>query len=182
LENIAMEICALRLCAEELLRLSKEELAERKTVRPVILLARGGSLETVLFDPRLLQSDGGKDGLFAVVRRRALESGADAMLIAVDSYCLIPNMVRMRASAPTILRGLATEGIDALVSAGLGEKREALAVILQTPIYTLLLEQLYERGDHSLVFGECRRIDSGEQPLEPFGRFHIFSGAGAQRV
>ncbi len=76
-----MEICALRLCAEELLRLLKEELAERKTVRPVILLVRGGSLETVLFDPRLPQSDGGKDGLFAVVRRRALESGADATLI-----------------------------------------------------------------------------------------------------
>jgi len=177
-----MEICALRLCAEELLRLLKEELAERKTVRPVIMLVRDGSLETVLFDPRLLRSEGSKDGLFAVVRRRAVESGADAMLIAVDSYCLIPNMVRMRATDQMILRGLVTEGIDALVAAGLGEKREALAVILQTPIYTLLLEQLYERGEHSLVFGECRRIDSCEQPLEPLGRFHIFPGAGAQRV
>lgn len=169
-----MEICALKSCAEELLRCLKQELAARGTVNPVILLVRGTSMESVVFDPGLLRSEGTKDALFALVRRRAVENGADAMLVAIDTYCLVPNVVHMCATDPIKVRRLATVGIDALVAAGLGEKREALAVIVQTPIYTLLLEQLYERGEHSLVFGECRRIDSGEYALEPLGRFHIF--------
>ena len=148
----------------------------------MILLARGTGFETVVFDPRLLRSEGSKDRLFALVRRRAIASGADATLIAVDSYCFVPNMVHMRAGDPIRVRRLAMEGIDALVAAGFGDKREALAVIVQTPIYTLLLEQLYEFREQAVVFHECRRIDSREQPLEPCGRFHIFSEAGAQRV
>ena len=55
-------------------------------------------------------------------------------------------------------------------------------LILQTPIYTPPLEQLYEFREQGVVFRECRRIDSQEQPLEPYGRFDIFSVAGAQRV
>lgn len=148
----------------------------------MILLACDTSFETVVFDPRQLRSEGSKDRLFALVRRRAIASGADATLIAVDSYCFVPNMVRMRASDPMKVRRLAMEGTDLLVAAGLGDKREALAVILQTPIYTLLLEQLYEFRGQGVVFRECRRIDSQEQPLEPCGRFDIFSIAGAQRV
>ena len=160
----------------------KQEFAARKTVNPWSSLIRGESIEHVGFDPGLLRSERRKVALLAWVRRRAIESGADAVVVALDSYCLVPNLVRMRASDPMKLHHLVAEGIDALVAAGLGEKREALAVIVQTPIYTLLLEQLYERGEHSLVFGECRRIDSAEQALEPLGRFHIFSGAEAQRA
>ena len=145
-----MEICALKSCAEELLRLLKEKLAERRTVNPVILLLRGTSIERVMFDPRLLCSDASKGALYSLVRRRAIESGADTMLVGMDSYCLVPNMVSMRAIDPMKVRRLAAEVIDALVAAGLGEKREALAVIVQTPIYNLLLEQLYVRGELSL--------------------------------
>jgi len=145
--------CARNSCCDYL----KQELADRRTVSPVILLARGTRFETVVFDPRLLRSEGSKDRLFALVRRRAIASGADATLIAVDRYCFIPNMVRMRASDPMRVRRLAMEGIDALVAAGLGDKREALAVILQTPIYTLLLEQLYEFREQAVVFSRVQK-------------------------
>ena len=37
-------------------------------------------------------------------------------------------MVRMRASDPMRVRRLAIEGLDALVAASLGDKREAVAV------------------------------------------------------
>ena len=52
---------------------------------------------------------------------------------------------------------------------------------LQTPAFHLLVQQLYTRGDNSIVFDELRTFDSREVPMEAAGLFNIYGGQHVTR-
>ena len=80
-----------------------------------------------------------------------------------------------------MVQAAAGAGIDALIRSGFGKTSEGLSVTLQTPAFHLLVQQLYARGDNSIVFGELRTLDSREVPMEAAGLFSIYGGQHVTR-
>ena len=171
-----MEPNALVECANELMRAMKEELAESGTVTPAFILLHEKDCEVLTFSPRLFASEEGKATVSRAFRNRARQTGAHGALMGLDSNCFIPDLTAMREANPRLVEAAADAGIDALVRSGLGRKSEGLSVTLQTPAFHLLVQQLYSRGDNSIVFGEQQTFDSREVPMEAAGLFSIYSG------
>ena len=163
-------------CAYELMRVLKEELADRGTVSPAFILLYDKDCEVLTFSQRLFRSAEGKATVARVFRNRARQNGAHGALMGLDSTCFIPDLTAMREANPRLVRAAAGAGMDALVRAGFGKKSDGLSVTLQTPRFHLLVQQLYVRGDHSIVFGELRTLDSREVAMEAAGLFSIYGG------
>jgi len=89
--------------------------------------------------------------------------------MGLDSNCFIPDLAAMREANPRLVQAAAGAGIDALIRSGFGRKSEGLSVTLQTPAFHLLVQQLYTRGDNSIVFGELQTFDSREVPMVAAG-------------
>jgi hypothetical protein len=165
-----MEPNALVECAYELMRVLKEELAERRTVQPAFILLHDRDCELLTFSPRLFASAEGKAAVARTFRNRALQTGAHGALVGLDSNCFIPDLASMREANPRLLR-----------AAGFGRKSEGISVTLQTPVFHLLVQQLYTRGDNSIVFGVSQTLDSREVPMEAAGIFNIYGGQHVTR-
>jgi hypothetical protein len=73
--------------------------------------------------------------------------------MGLDSNCFISDLTAMREANPRLVQAAAGAGIDALIRSGFGKTSEGLSVTLQTPAFHLLVQQLYARGDNSIVFG-----------------------------
>ena len=101
--------------------------------------------------------------------------------MGLDSNCFIPDLTAMREENPRLVQAAAGAGIDALVRSGFGRKSEGVSVTLQTPAFHLLVQQLYARGDNSIVFGELQTFDSRKVPMEAAGLFHIYSNQHVTR-
>jgi hypothetical protein len=101
--------------------------------------------------------------------------------MGIDSNCFIPDLTAMREANPRLVQAAAGAGIDALIRSGFGKTSEGLSVTLQTPAFHLLVQQLYARGDNSIVFGELRTLDSREVPMEAAGLFSIYGGQHVTR-
>ena len=176
-----MEPNALVECAYELMRVLKEELAERGTVAPAFILLYEKDCEVLTFSPRLFASAEGKAAVARAFRNRARQTGAHGALMGLDSNCFIPDLTAMREANPRLVQAAAGAGIDALIRSGFGKTSEGLSVTLQTPAFHLLVQQLYARGDNSIVFGELRTLDSREVPMEATGLFSIYGGQHVTR-
>lgn len=176
-----MEPNALVECANELMRALKEELVERGTVTPAFILLHERDCEVLTFPPRLFASAEGKAAVARAFRNRARHTGAHCALMGLDSNCFIPDLTAMREANPRLLQAAAGAGIDALIRSGFGKKSEGLSVTLQTPAFHLLVQQLYARGDNSIVFGELQTFDSREVPMEAAGLFSIYGGQHVTR-
>jgi hypothetical protein len=176
-----MEPNALVECAYELMGSLKEELAERGTVAPAFILLYDRDCEVLTFSPRLFASAEGKAAVARAFRSRARQTGAHGALMGLDSNCFIPDLTAMREANPRLVQAAAGAGIDALIRSGFGKTSEGLSVTLQTPAFHLLVQQLYARGDHSIVFGELRTLDSREVPMEAAGLFSIYGGQHVTR-
>ena len=176
-----MEPNALVECAYELVRALKEELAERGTVAPAFILLHDRDCEVLTFSPRLFASAEGKAAVARAFRHRARQTGAHGALMGLDSNCFIPDLTAMREANPRLVQAAAGAGIDALIRSGFGKTSEGLSVTLQTPAFHLLVQQLYARGDNSIVFGELRTLDSREVPMEAAGLFSIYGGQHVTR-
>jgi hypothetical protein len=111
---------------------------------------------------------------------------AHAVLIGMDGYILIPDLAAISAANERLVRAAAGAEIDALVRSGLGVKKEAVAVCLQTPTFHVLLQQIYSRGAaQSIVFGELLAVDSrdyGGFPQMAMGWLNIFPLERSARV
>jgi hypothetical protein len=166
-------------CANELMRALKDELAERGTVTPAFILLHDSDCEVLTFSPSLFESPEGKAAVARAFRNRAHQTGAHGALVGLDSYCFIPDINAMSEANPRLVQAAA--GIDALIRSGFGRKSEGLSVTLQTPAFHLLVQQLYTRGDNSIVFGELRTLDSREVPMEAAGLFSIYGGQHVTR-
>ena len=175
-----MEPNALVECANELMRALKEELAESGTVTPAFILLHERDCEILTFSPGLFASAEGKAAVSRAFRNRARQTGAHGALVGLDSNCFIPDLTAMSEANPRLVQAAAA-GIDALVRSGFGRKSEGISVTLQTPAFHLLVQQLYARGDNSIVFGELQTFDSREVPMEAVGLFSIYSGQHATR-
>jgi hypothetical protein len=175
-----MEPNALVECANELMRALKEELAESGTVTPAFILLHEKDCEILTFSPRLFASAEGRAAVSRAFRNRARQTGAHGVLMGLDSNCFIPDLTAMSEANPRLVQAAAA-GIDALVRSGFGRKSEGISVTLQTPVFHLLVQQLYSRGDNSIVFGELQTFDSREVPMEAVGLFSIYSGQHATR-
>jgi len=176
-----MDPNALVECAYELMRVLKEELAERRTVQPAFILLHDRDCELLTFSPRLFASAEGKAAVARTFRNRALQTGAHGALMGLDSNCFIPDLTAMREANPRLVQAAAGAGIDALIRSGFGKKSEGLTVTLQTPAFHLLVQQLYTRGDNSIVFGELQTFDSRNVPMEAAGLFSIYRGQHVTR-
>ena len=176
-----MEPNALVECANELMRALKEELAERGTVTPAFILLHDSDCEVLTFSPRLFESPEGKAAVARAFRNRAHQTGAHGALVGLDSYCFIPDINALREANPRLVQAAAGAGIDALIRSGFGRKSEGISVTLQTPAFHLLVQQLYTRGDNSIVFGELQTFDSREVPMEAAGIFSIYSNQHVTR-
>jgi hypothetical protein len=160
--------------AHELMRFLKEELAARRTVQPAFILVHDRDCEVLTFPPHLFTSAEGRAAVARTFRNRALQTGACGALMGLDSNCFIPDLIALREANPRLVRAAAAAGIDALMRSGLGKKSEGISVTLQTPTFHLLIQQLYTRGDNSIVFDESRTLDSREVPMEAAGLFNIY--------
>jgi hypothetical protein len=167
--------------AYELMRVLKEELAERRTVQPAFILLHDRHCEVLTFPLRLFASAEGKAAVARTFRNRALQTGAGGTLMGLDSYCFVPDLAAMMEANPRLVQAATSAGIDALVRSGFGTKSEGISVTLQTPRFDLLVQQLYARGDDSIVFGELRTLDSREVPMEAAGLFSIYCGQHVAR-
>ena len=174
-----MEPHALEQCAHDLMRALKEELAERRTVQPAFILIHDGDCELLTFSPGLFASADGRAAAARIFRNRAIQTGAHGALVGMDSNCFIPNLTALREANPRLVRAAAAAGIDALVRSGFGRESEGISVTLQTPAFHLLIQQLYTRGDRSIVFGASQILDSREVSMEVEGLFRIY---GSQHV
>jgi len=168
-----MEPNALVECANELMRALKEELVEQGTVTPAFILLHERDCEVLTFSPRLFASAEGKAAVARAFRKRALQTGAHGALMGLDSNCFIPDLTAMREANPRLVQAAAGAGIDALIRSRFGRKSEGLSITLQTSAFHLLIQQLYVRGDNSIVFGELQTFDSREVPMEAAGLFSI---------
>ena len=176
-----MEPNALVECAHELMRVLKEELAERRSVQPAFILLHDRDCEVLTFSPRLFASAEGKAAVARTFRNRALETGAHGALVGLDSNCFIPDLASTREANPRLLRAAAAAGLDALIRSGFGRKSEGISVTLQTPAFHLLVQQLYTRGENSIVFGLSQVVDSREVPMEAACLFSICGGQHVTR-
>jgi hypothetical protein len=176
-----MEPNALVECAYELMGSLKEELAERGTVAPAFILLYDRDCEVLTFSPLLFASAEGKAAVSRAFRNRARQTGAQGALTGLDSNCFIPDITAMSEANPRLVQAAAGAGIDALIRSGFGKTSEGLSVTLQTPAFHLLVQQLYARGDNSIVFGELRTLDSREVPMEAAGLFSIYGGQHVTR-
>jgi hypothetical protein len=176
-----MEPNALVECANELMRALKEELAERGTVTQAFILLHERDCEVLTFSPCLFESAGGRAAVARAFRNRALQTEVHGTLIGMDSNCFIPDLTALREANPRLVQAAAGAGIDALVRSGFGRKSEGLSITLQTRAFHLLVQQLYTRGDNSIVFDELRTFDSREIPMEAAGLFNIFGGQHVTR-
>ena len=176
-----MEPNALAECAHELMRVLKEELADRRTVEPAFILLHDHDCELLTFSPRLFASAEGKAAVARAFRNRAHKTGARGALMGLDSICFIPDFAAMKEANPRLVRAAADAGIDALVRSGFGQKSEGLSVTLQTPSFHLLVQQLYTRGENSIAFGALQTFDSRKLPMEAAGLFSIYAPHHATR-
>ena len=87
----------------------------------------------------------------------------------------------MREANPRLVQAAAKAGMDALIRSGFGKKSEGLSITLQTPAFHLLIQQLYVRGDNSIVFGELQTFDSREVPMKAAGLFSIYTNQHVTR-
>src|ERR1035441_7598814 len=174
-----MEPIALVECANELMRALKEELAERGTVTHAFILLHDTDCEVLTFSPRLFESPEGKAAVARAFRNRAHQTRVHGALVGLDSYCFIPDINALREANPRLVQAAA--GIDALIRSGFGRKSEGLSVTLVTREFHLQLQQLYPRGDKSIVFGEVQTFDSREVPMEAAGIFSIYSNQHVTR-
>ncbi len=176
-----MEPNALVECANELMRALKEELAESGAVTPAFILLHEKDCEIITFSRRLFASADGRAAVSRAFRNRARQTGAHGALMGLDSDCFIPDLAAMSEANPRLVQAAGDAGIDALVRSGFGRKSEGISVTLQTPAFHLLVQQLYSRGDNSIVFGDLQTFDSREVPMEAVGLFSIYSGQHATR-
>ena len=176
-----MDPHALMECAHELMRVLKDELAERRTVEPAFILLHESDCEILTFPPHLFTSAEGKAAVARTFRNRAHQTGARGALMGLDSICFIPDFAAMKEANPRLVRAAADAGIDALVRSGFGQKSEGLSVTLQTPSFHLLVQQLYTRGENSIAFGALQTFDSRKLPMEPAGLFSIYAPHHATR-
>jgi hypothetical protein len=156
----------------------KEELAAARTLEPKFVLLHDQGCDLIAYDPALFHNAPGKAAIASSLRRRANEINAHGALIGVDSFAFRPDLAAISGANEKLVRAAAAAGIDALVRAGFGVKREAIAVSLQTPAFHLLFQQIYTRGvANSIVFGDLVTVDSRDydgDPVIAMGWFNVF--------
>jgi len=171
-----MEPNALVECAYELMGSLKEELAERGTVAPAFILLYDRDCEVLTFSPRLFASAEGKAAVARAFRNRARQTGAHGALMGARQQLLHPRPHRDARGESTTGTGRRRRRHRCAHPIGLRKTSAGLSVTLQTPAFHLLVQQLYARGDNSIVFGELRTLDSREVPMEAAGLFSIYGG------
>ena len=87
-----MEAAAMVRCAHALVRAMKEDLAKARAVEPVFVLLQKNACDFVAYDPLLLQSPPGRTAIAENLRQRAIQTGATAVLIGMDSYAFVPDL------------------------------------------------------------------------------------------
>ena len=168
------ETHALRDRAIELVEILRNELSLTGVCTPVLYLAYENYLEELKFDRRLLNSPDGRRSLWAFLRRRANETGACAVVTGFDAWAFVPDRDRLGALERGLLAELLPRGIDALETAGLGRRREAISVIVETRLIAVMALQHYVRTAQGIEFGPVQCADTTQTGVELCGSMRVF--------
>lgn len=155
------EAKALRNCALELVEILRSDLARTGVVTPVVHLVHGNCLEEVVFDARVLNSPAGKRSLGSFLRKRAQETG-------FDGRAFLPRRDGIEGVAGSLLSHLALE------AAAFGHWTEAIFVMVETRLLTVMVLQPYVRSEQGIEFGAVQCVDTTESAVELCGLMRVF--------
>ena len=114
--------------------------------------------------------------LFHYMRAVVNAVRATATVLVTDSWAGIPTEKHKQLAEenPEELERLAKTlvGMDAWEAAGLATRAEAICVTVQTPESALMLQQVYERSDQQILWGE--RIEQVMPQATFFGKTKMF--------
>ncbi len=152
------------------LKNARDQLKEFGTVNPLqILIGRNQELYPVIFPPELFNSGAGKDILFNAIRRVARSKDAQAYISVTDGWTIKRSMAELkrerededyRARFHAMMN--APHSVQDVVDAGFGKLAEVIMVSVQTPVYELMINQLYTRNNEkrTIRFGKCVMHDT----------------------
>jgi len=137
----------LRDLARHALQMAKKELTKTLQVSPFFVLREpdGDLVPFIVADPRVMNDGPGKDRLFGKVRQIVQEEGIKAVVFVSD--CWIGKSTEKGRAMPEAEFKAATRerAFQTALDEGLITRSEALTITVQTPIRTMLVNQLYER-------------------------------------
>ena len=153
----------LQRAGDRILRRIMSRLQRKQDFDPAIfVIGPEGEPIKVLVERDGLNSDAYKERTFAAVRTHAKEIRAQAVIMATDGFVHVYSKEEEQrlATDPEYRQRhdlYRDASIDDLVAAGFGRKVDAILLMCQTPLYSILIQQHYERagtdGRH-IVFGE----------------------------
>ncbi len=159
------------LAMNELERL-KAELVATGQVEPSLYMVKGDALEIFVFDPDWMNSPQMKTLLFGMVRNKAKEDQADAVIFAFDTWALeyTPEQLRRQKEDPEYREGLrSVQDVPTAAKLGYGELWDAITVTVQSPLSQILVSQHYR----------CKSGETGGRAFSHWGEFNeITTGTG----
>jgi hypothetical protein len=139
------------------------------------LVLRAGGIEVMMVAGDVTNSEDAKAELAATIKARAAAGELEAVIMLSDMFFaenITPEANKIRLAFRMT--------IEQAAAAGLCEKREAVMVRLESPIYWLHMQQEYVRaGDRIEVKGEPVRTDSLDGGPNWQARFTNFFGPPA---
>jgi hypothetical protein len=139
------------------------------------LVLRAGGLEMMVVDSGITNSEDAKAELAATIKARIAAGEIEAVIMLSDTW--FAENIHPEANK---IRQAFRMTIEQAAAAGLCEKREAVMVRLESPIYWLHMQQEYVRsGDRIEVKGERSRTDSLDGGPNYKARFTNFFGPPA---
>lgn len=168
-----MEISELKAFSDHALAFAKKFLQEHKQFNPMfqVLSASGVDILTPGDLPDDMDEHVAKDALAEVVRSHIRERQALGVVSMSDAW-----VMKLDECHPFFKEAQSGRfSIQELERMGVGKRREALILSLETPIYARIMEQFYYRNaEGNIIFRELKESDSTSWDEQPSGRFYNF--------
>jgi hypothetical protein len=155
----------LRDLAVHALLIGKRDLVETRRVSPFFVFrsAEGPPMRFDIPNPQIMNDGRAKDVLFGAIREVVQEQNIQAVVFVTDGW--FGKSTEKALSIPREEFEAATRhrGFQPAVDQGLVTRSEALIVTVQTPLRTMMLNQLYERDEHAgtITFREVTVMETG---------------------
>lgn len=167
----------MRILAELALSEARRELEQRGSLSVLVNMRMpDGKIESVrLPDPlnELMNSGEGKDLFFGVLRKIREKTGATAVLIATDAWMGWPTEKQMEIlkeeGGPEKLKAMVKgKSLSEAEAMGLVERKEALAITVQTETEVLIVNQFYERDERArrIFWGQRDEMTSSQDNFD----------------
>jgi hypothetical protein len=169
-----MEVTELKAFSEHALEFAKNFLREHKHFNPMFQVLSAEGLHVIAPEdlPDGVDEHVAKDALAETVRALVREKQAQAVINIGDAW-----VMALDEKHPFFREAASRQyPMEQLERMGVGKRREALVLTLETPIYTRIMEQFYYRNaEGNIIFRELKEDDSTNRHWKPpVGRFYGF--------